>query len=60
MLRHLLRGIGADSERGWNLLSYLAFDPIYVETLMDLGYHDTLACRGEIERFLSIDAPPPA
>jgi NTE family protein len=51
LLRHLLRGIGADRERGWDLLSYLAFEPVYIETLLDLGYHDTISRRREIEAF---------
>lgn len=51
MLRHLLRGIGATGESGWDLLSYLAFQPGYVGKLIELGYSDTLARRGEIESF---------
>lgn len=51
-LRYLLRGIGADGARGWELVSYLAFEPIYVTRLIDLGYHDTLARRAELETFL--------
>jgi NTE family protein len=50
-LRYLLRGIGADTERGWDLVSYLAFEPVYVEMLMNLGYEDTLARRREVEAF---------
>jgi NTE family protein len=55
MLRHLLRGIGATGESGWDLLSYLAFQPTYVEKLMELGYTDTRARRAEIETFLGAD-----
>ena len=50
-LRYLLRGIGATGDRGWDLLSYLAFEPIYIETLMALGYEDTLQRRAEVEAF---------
>jgi NTE family protein len=55
MLRHLLRGIGATGESGWDLMSYLAFQPAYIGTLVELGYLDTLARRAEIEAFF--DAP---
>lgn len=52
MLRHLLRGIGATADSGWDLLSYLAFQPTYLRTLIDLGHADTLERRAEIEAFL--------
>ena len=51
MLRHLLRGVGASGQSGWDLLSYLAFQPGYVGKLIDLGHADTLARRAEIEAF---------
>jgi NTE family protein len=51
MLRYLLKGIGATGHAGEDLLSYLAFEPIYVQRVMDLGYQDTLARRPEIEDF---------
>jgi NTE family protein len=51
MLRYLLRGIGATGDAGWDLLSYLAFQPGYVGKLMELGYDDTIARRAEIEAF---------
>ncbi len=54
-LRHLLKGVGASGERGWDLVSYLAFDPIYVKSLIELGYEDTRARRAEVEAFLSGD-----
>ena len=47
----LLRGIGATGDAGWDLLSYLAFQPGYVGKLMELGYDDTIARRAEIEAF---------
>lgn len=53
MLKHLLRGIGASGEAGWDLLSYLAFQPGYVSKLIELGYEDTRARRAELETFLS-------
>jgi NTE family protein len=52
-LRYLLKGIGANGDTGWDLLSYLAFEPGYVHTLIDLGYADTLARRKEVEAFFS-------
>ncbi|HTN52442.1 MAG TPA: patatin-like phospholipase family protein [Anaeromyxobacter sp.] len=51
MLRYLLKGIGATGNAGEDLLSYLAFEPIYVQRVMDLGYSDTLARRAELEEF---------
>jgi NTE family protein len=51
ILRYLFRGIGARGENGSDLLSYLAFEPIYVKRLMDLGYEDTMARRREVETF---------
>ncbi len=53
MLRYFLRGIGANSGNGSDLLSYLAFEPVYVGRLVDLGYEDTHARRREIETFLA-------
>jgi NTE family protein len=50
-LRHLLRGIGATGDSGWDLLSYVAFQPGYVGQLIELGYKDTLAQRKVIEDF---------
>ena len=52
-LRYLLRGIGATGASGWDLLSYLAFEPGYVDSLLDLGYRDTLARKAEIAAFLA-------
>lgn len=63
MLRHLLRGIGAKGESGWDLLSYLAFQPGYVGKLIELGYEDTMARRDEIEAFFEtpvVDSAPPS
>ncbi|HET6436808.1 MAG TPA: patatin-like phospholipase family protein [Anaeromyxobacter sp.] len=52
MLRYLLRGIGATGQTGEDLLSYLAFEPIYIQRAMDLGFSDTMARRAEIEDFM--------
>ncbi len=56
MLRHLLRGIGATGESGWDLMSYLAFQPAYASKLIELGYHDTIARKEEIREFFSAPA----
>ncbi|MEY4583160.1 MAG: hypothetical protein RL701_7863 [Pseudomonadota bacterium] len=56
MLRHLLRGIGATGESGWDLMSYLAFQPAYIGKLVELGYRDTLKRRPEIEAFFEAPA----
>lgn len=56
MLRHLLRGIGATGESGWDLMSYLAFQPAYIGKLVELGYRDTLLRRAEIEAFFEAPA----
>jgi len=57
MLRYFLKGIGATGHAGEDLLSYLAFEPIYVQRVMDLGYADTLARRPEIEEFFTGESP---
>jgi NTE family protein len=51
VLRYMLTGIGAQAENGSDLLSYLAFEPVYVGRLLELGYEDTLARRSEVEEF---------
>jgi NTE family protein len=56
MLRYLLRGIGAAGDSGWDLLSYLAFQPGYVGRLIELGYDDTMARKGELEAFFMAGA----
>ncbi|MEI7705998.1 MAG: patatin-like phospholipase family protein [Deltaproteobacteria bacterium] len=53
-LRYLLSGLGAKSDTGSDLLSYLAFEPIYVGRLIELGYEDTLARRAEVEDFFAV------
>lgn len=51
MLRYLLKGIGASAQKGWDLLSYLAFDSAYTRHLMELGQADALARRDDIVTF---------
>lgn len=55
-LRHLLRGIGATGDAGWDLLSYVAFQPEYIRKLIELGYQDTIARAREVEDFFTRDA----
>jgi NTE family protein len=54
-LRYLLRGIGVKNGKGADLVSYLAFEPVYVNRLVELGFDDTMARRREIEAFLRIE-----
>ncbi len=58
MLRYLLKGIGAAGHAGEDLLSYLAFEPTYIQRVMELGFDDTMARRDEIAEFLFGAAPP--
>lgn len=51
-VRFLLRGIGAMNRNGSNLASYLLFEEGYCRALIDLGYQDTMARRGEVLEFL--------
>jgi NTE family protein len=53
MLRYLLRGIGAGGGTGEDLLSYLAFEPVYIRRVMELGFADAMARRDELEAFLA-------
>ena len=59
-LRHLLRGLGASDDKGWDLLSYLAFDTAYTGRLLELGYEDALGQKAEIEAFIAADVAPRA
>lgn len=51
MLRYLLKGIGATEDSGSDLLSYLAFEPVYVARAMELGFADTMQRKDEVEAF---------
>lgn len=53
MIRFLLRGVGAKDDKGWDLLSYLAFERAYTGQLIELGYHDTMRRKKEITDFIS-------
>ncbi len=52
-IRFLLRSIGAMRRGGANLASYLLFEQGYCRELIQLGYHDTLKRREEVESFLA-------
>ncbi len=52
LIRFLLRGVGAKEDKGWDLVSYLAFEKAYTEQLVDLGYADTMRKRDEILEFM--------
>jgi NTE family protein len=56
-LRHLLRGIGASTERGWDVVSYLAFGSAFATELLALGYEDALRQRDEFARLFDGQAP---
>jgi len=56
-IRWLLRGLGATRHGGATLVSYMLFEQAYCRALIDLGYKDTLAQRGEILRFISAREP---
>ena len=47
---------GATGDSGWDLLSYVAFQPEYISKLIELGSSDTLAHRAEIEAFFTLPA----
>lgn len=53
-VRHFLRGMGASRQRGWDLLSYLAFDSSFTRQLLSLGYEDVMKNRAEIAQFLEV------
>lgn len=51
-LRYVLRGIGGSHEKGWDLLSYLAFEGDYTSKLLKLGYDNVLAESDKIRAFM--------
>ena len=53
-MRTVLRGLGAMRREGSMLLSYLLFEPGFTRALIELGYRDTHARRGEVEDFLHL------
>jgi NTE family protein len=57
VMRYLLKGIGGSAEGGSDLLSYIAFEPVYVGRCLELGYQDTMSRRDEVEPFLAGKRP---
>ena len=53
LIKYFMRGLGAEGGRGSDLLSYLAFQPSYINRLIKLGMEDTMARASEIEKFMS-------
>ena len=54
MIRFLLRGVGAKEDKGWDLLSYLAFEKAYTGQLIELGYTDTIRKKDAILKFMEV------
>lgn len=54
LLRTLLRSFGAMRREGSTLLSYLLFEPAFTQALIELGYEDVMARRGEVVDFLRL------
>lgn len=52
LMRYLLKGVGAQEDKGWDLVSYLAFEAAYTGQLAVLGYEDTLRRKAELQEFL--------
>jgi NTE family protein len=52
-LRHLLKGLGVSDVKGWDLLSYLAFDKSYATALLELGHKDGIAQTEKIKKFFA-------
>lgn len=55
VLRYFLKGLGASEGKGADLLSYLAFDHAYTQTLIAVGRSDALNRRAELLEFFADD-----
>lgn len=54
-LNYLLRGIGVTPVKGRDLLSYLSFEPGYLQSLLKLGYEDTIRRKEQVQEFFEIE-----
>ena len=52
LIRFLLKGVGAKEDKGWDLVSYLAFEKAYTSQLVELGYMDTMRKKESVLEFL--------
>jgi len=55
LIRFLLKGVGAKEDKGWDLLSYLAFEKVYTCQLIELGYNDTIRKKDQVAEFMQAD-----
>jgi len=53
MLRFLVSGLGTAHESS-EILSYLTFDPLYLNSLVDLGYYDIMKQKENLIQFLHL------
>jgi NTE family protein len=51
-VRILLRGLGAGSKSGMQLVSYLLFESGFTRALIDMGYRDAMAMEDELRAFV--------
>ncbi len=51
-VRLLLRGLGAGSRSGMQLVSYLLFESGFTRALIDMGYRDAMAMEDQLRAFL--------
>jgi NTE family protein len=51
-VRLLLRGLGAGSNSGLQLVSYLLFESGFTRALIDMGYRDAMAMEDELRAFI--------
>lgn len=51
-VRLLLRGLGASSRSGMQLVSYLLFESGFTSALIDMGFRDAMAMEDELRAFL--------
>jgi NTE family protein len=48
----LLRGLGASSHSGLQLVSYLLFESGFTRALIDMGYRDAMEMEDELRAFI--------